>query len=256
MSDLIKRLQFQKPHQSRHLINPTREQVIEAASTLSHHLFIESDTNYQNIMSLKGWHELPNSWLTENQRHYINEGYVAKHWSDLWGTYNFHNFYKNLADWIRPGGRMVEIGTFHGRSIAHFAEMVRGKNVEIFSLDTYYQVHLSENCMRESTYYRNLRNFRSLGLLNEVQLVPTGSQNLGHVFKPESVDVVYIDGNHAKEAVDRDIAIYYPMVIPGGIISGHDYAPQHGVFEAVNQFFGADKITVHPCTSWEFRKPL
>jgi hypothetical protein len=54
----------------------------------------------------------------------------------------------------------------------------------------------------------------------------------------ESLDFVYIDGNHSYEYVKNDIALYYPLVKAGGVIGGHDYVPYHdpGVFQAVNEF--------------------
>jgi hypothetical protein len=42
-------------------------------------------------------------------------------------------------------------------------------------------------------------------------------------FKDDSLDFVYIDGNHNFESVTNDIAEWSKKVRPGGIISGHDY---------------------------------
>jgi hypothetical protein len=39
----------------------------------------------------------------------------------------------------------------------------------------------------------------------------------------DSLDFVYIDGNHAKPFVDQDIAGWTPKVRVGGIVAGHDY---------------------------------
>lgn len=37
------------------------------------------------------------------------------------------------------------------------------------------------------------------------------------------VDLVFIDGDHRRAAVERDIALYRELVRAGGIIAGHDY---------------------------------
>lgn len=42
-------------------------------------------------------------------------------------------------------------------------------------------------------------------------------------FDDDSLDFVYIDGNHRLEAVIDDIAAWSKKVRPGGIIAGHDY---------------------------------
>jgi len=38
-----------------------------------------------------------------------------------------------------------------------------------------------------------------------------------------SLDFVYIDGNHAKDYVLEDLALWTDRVRPGGVIAGHDY---------------------------------
>lgn len=42
-------------------------------------------------------------------------------------------------------------------------------------------------------------------------------------FKPQSIDFVYIDGNHDFEFVVNDIIYWSRIVRPGGIVAGHDY---------------------------------
>jgi predicted O-methyltransferase YrrM len=49
-----------------------------------------------------------------------------------------------------------------------------------------------------------------------------------HRFAPASFDYVYIDADHTYEAAARDINLYAPIVRPGGILAGHDYANAGG----------------------------
>jgi len=66
-----------------------------------------------------------------------------------------------------------------------------------------------------------------------------------------SLDFVYIDARHDYGSVKGDLAAWFPKVRPGGIISGHDYADgrfaqgEFGVKRAVDEFFGARRLTVH-----------
>lgn len=60
---------------------------------------------------------------------------------------------------------------------------------------------------------------------------------------PNELDFVYIDGDHRKEAVERDLKLYYPKVRSGGLFCGHDFdkrAP--GVMQAVNGFLKGKQI--------------
>lgn len=62
-------------------------------------------------------------------------------------------------------------------------------------------------------------------------------------FEPESIDFVFIDGNHEHKYVLEDISEWTKKVRPGGIIYGHDYAPDHpGVVSAVHEYISKNGI--------------
>lgn len=67
------------------------------------------------------------------------------------------------------------------------------------------------------------------------------SVEASRLFAEESLDFVYIDGNHLYEAVKEDIQAWLPKVKKGLIIAGHDY--QHkwapGVKPAVLEMLGS-----------------
>ena len=65
----------------------------------------------------------------------------------------------------------------------------------------------------------------------------------------ESVDWVYIDGNHAYEFVLEDLRSWYPKVRPGGLVAGDDYDRPgawwgDGVTRAVNEFVKAEPVVI------------
>jgi hypothetical protein len=71
-------------------------------------------------------------------------------------------------------------------------------------------------------------------------------------FDDNSLDFVYIDGDHSYDFVKNDIAAWYPKIMPGGILSGHDYTegnPQkghiYGVIKAVNEFVEEYDLELH-----------
>jgi hypothetical protein len=57
-------------------------------------------------------------------------------------------------------------------------------------------------------------------------------------FIPDNLDFVWVDGNHARDYVKRDLELYWPKIRRGGILCGHDYGGE--VKEAVDAF--ADSI--------------
>ena len=62
--------------------------------------------------------------------------------------------------------------------------------------------------------------------------------SVAHIdFKDNSIDAIYIDGNHTYEAVIEDIKYWTPKVKKGGLIIGDDYLTFKGVRKAVNDSF-------------------
>lgn len=61
----------------------------------------------------------------------------------------------------------------------------------------------------------------------------------------ESLDFVYIDGNHAFDFIMQDLIAWTPKVKKGGIVSGHDYYHffQGGVVQAVDAYTMGNNIS-------------
>lgn len=64
-------------------------------------------------------------------------------------------------------------------------------------------------------------------------------------FSDNSLDFVYLDGNHGSPYVDQDITEWYKKVKPSGILAGHDYTktkgkpdrpPNNNTINATNKF--------------------
>ncbi len=64
------------------------------------------------------------------------------------------------------------------------------------------------------------------------------SNQMCHNVPDESVSMVYLDGDHSYVGVLKDLNCWYPKVVKGGIIAGHDFLnPAYGVRQAVQDFF-------------------
>lgn len=89
------------------------------------------------------------------------------------------------------------------------------------------------------------------------------SQSAVEQFEDQSLDFVYLDGNHHEPQISQDLAAWFPKVRRGGIFAGHDYYTKDTgdyrcqVESAVNRFATANNLRVHvtSCTSWWIRKP-
>jgi hypothetical protein len=64
----------------------------------------------------------------------------------------------------------------------------------------------------------------------------------------DSLDFVYIDGNHSYKNVREDIMLYYPLVKDGGVLGGHDYLQwMPSVRKAVDEFVEKKSLKLNVC---------
>jgi hypothetical protein len=89
------------------------------------------------------------------------------------------------------------------------------------------------------------------------------SEDIVRLVDNNSIDFVYIDGDHRYVSVWNDLTLWYPKVRPGGILAGHDFL-QHGdnppdkeVQQAVINFSIQQKLPIHlvvesQCLPWSF----
>ncbi len=95
--------------------------------------------------------------------------------------------------------------------------------------------------MMDRVYERVLARFR--GPIDDGQVVVQRSRSLdaAAAFDDDSLDWVYIDGDHSYEGVRSDLDAYFRAVKPGGFIAGDDYGQvgswfEDGVTRAVDEF--------------------
>lgn len=202
-----------------------------------------------------------------------NPQLLKLHWRDEVGRFlNEHSL----------TGEGVEIGSFNGR----FAlQVMAGTNnrgewkndalwawkghltcVDLWQnqpLDVYIDsANLADLHQVKLTAEQNLATFN-------VTLCQCESVRAASRFADATLDWVYIDANHAYEAVTADIGAWFPKVKQGGLFSGHDfytcYNLQHPEPEertnsdvATALFDFSETIGVRPyitaCRSWWFIK--
>jgi predicted O-methyltransferase YrrM len=85
------------------------------------------------------------------------------------------------------------------------------------------------------------------------------SEDAVNEFDDESIDFIYIDGDHRYELVIQDLTLWYPKLKKGGFFSGHDYLSgsviSDGVVRVVNEFGENNNIDILYVTDYT-RVPL
>jgi predicted O-methyltransferase YrrM len=168
--------------------------------------------------------------------------------------FNYSSFYSFVAD--QNFNVLVELGVFFGLSISFLAQEHKAKNngVKIYGVDLfdtwagkeeieslYDTKGLSdeERLKKLGEYKYNFvtNRLEEIGCKHFVELIKSDSCSAASLFENESVDFVFIDGDHRYDYVKKDIESWLPKIKKGGIVSGHDYQ-EKGVSAAVEEIFG------------------
>lgn len=138
---------------------------------------------------------------------------------------------------------LVEIGSHLGESTTIF--LGYDQIEKMYCIDPW-----NQNPIYEKTFDSRLQPFIESKKCIKLKEF---SKEASKKFLDNSIDMVYIDGNHEYEYVKSDIETWYPKITNQGIISGHDYIDAHpGTKLAIDEFIAKEKLKllVFPDSSW------
>ncbi|MFC1772741.1 class I SAM-dependent methyltransferase [Pseudomonadota bacterium] len=140
-------------------------------------------------------------------------------------------------------GDVVEIGSWQGRSASFLARAVENsKNGSFFAID-----HFRGNVGKENYYVVGnedlsdlkegfLSNMKRIGLSESVHLYDMPNQQAATELKDTNIRFLFIDGDHTKEGVEKDIELFFPNLMPGSIVVFDDFSKTFpGLIQAVDQ---------------------
>lgn len=162
-----------------------------------------------------------------------------------WFTYP--NFYSSLVHKFEDGAKIVEIGSWRGRSACYLGVEIynSGKKIFLDCVDTWEgsEEHIGSEILKDDALYKEfLRNINPLSDI--IKPIRKTSLEAAKLYDDESLDAVFLDASHKYEDIKLDMVAWYPKVKKGGIFAGHDYHPSwSGVVDAVNEFFPNNDFT-------------
>lgn len=177
-------------------------------------------------------------------------------------------FYRIRARTLPEDARCVEVGVYKGRSMLFLATdlMRHGKGkATVWGVDpgTDWRDDSTMGASGEPEIHKAgrpdlLKHMEAIkdewGTVKVVSLPETSLEGAKH-FEDESLDLVFLDGDHTKESVWRDIKAWWPKVKVGGTLSGHDFQPAFmGVVNAVNDKFAKDPTLQIQGSVWAVKK--
>lgn len=176
----------------------------------------------------------PDEW--NNLAHYNRSFFGIVHLCDYFAEFLYSN------DLNENKTSLLEIGSYKGESAFLFAcskvfdeiYCIDPHSGEEEALDIFNDTWL--DVRRE--FYNNVRHFKNINLINDY------SYNVSDIFKDQSIDLVYIDGNHSKEGLEKDINLYLPKC--KHFIGGHDYNEKSEQKDNFNVIETVDKLLGKP----------
>lgn len=162
----------------------------------------------------------------------------------------------------------AEIGVFQGYNLCSLLK--EAPNIKkMFAIDPYIAYDASD--IGDSNYNQDLLNYskeKSFNLikqnnfLNRVEFIYLTSNEALKQIKDESLDFIFIDGNHSYENAYEDFCNYFIKVKPGGVFSGHDkHLPT--VYTALKNFsdknninFPNEYLDLGNESAWAYIKPI
>lgn len=117
----------------------------------------------------------------------------------------------------------LEIGIYKGRNAI---SILKNLNVSRFiAIDPYVSYIDYSTEMMNSEDLESIKNkaFKRLSKFKQVSFIYDFSFNASRHIENDSLDFVYIDGNHSIKYVANDLVQYWNKIKINGILSGHDF---------------------------------
>lgn len=139
-------------------------------------------------------------------------------------------------------GDVVEIGSWQGRSGSFLARATyESGNGQCYAID-----HFKGNPGREHYYVvekedlSDLRdgfvsNIKRVGLGDKLNLLDMPNDQAADVLADKKIRFLLIDGDHTKEGVQKDVDLFFPLLVDGAIVLFDDYSKRFtGLMEVID----------------------
>jgi predicted O-methyltransferase YrrM len=147
-----------------------------------------------------------------------------------------------LARDADPAGRIVEIGSWHGKSTIWLAAGAKaGRGARVAAIDPHRGSSLHAD--GESTELALRRNLERAGVADQVDPIVATSEQAEATWK-EPVSLLWIDGDHAYETVKHDLLAWERHLLPAAVVALHDtFLPEGPECVVREQLIGSGQYT-------------
>ncbi len=117
---------------------------------------------------------------------------------------------------------------------------------KLYLIDPYLPYRDWDGYIQKSGFFDMLIALTKLKSFNNyIEFIFKSSKYASKKIKNNSLDFVYIDGNHCYERVYRDVCLWFEKVRSGGVFGGHDFDYVHNsVMVAVLDFIDKNNLSL------------
>jgi hypothetical protein len=140
------------------------------------------------------------------------------------GWFDYQDIYDFAVDKFGDGSKFAEIGSWFGRSSCYMGERIlqSGKNISHYSIDIWthpghkHMGHHETIAKRGGSMLSAFRSYmEEAGVSHLVTPIQGNSHQAHEHFENESLDFIFVDGDHSWEGVKNDIVLWWPKLNQG-----------------------------------------
>lgn len=157
----------------------------------------------------------------------FDEYFIGKDLTTDWTTHNFGSWVKILEPKRKNAWRILEIGSFEGRSALFFLNYLPAASivcVDTFSGNPEHRDTASRHAASMTDVERRFdKNLASFGMRVEKRKGDSMSVLPRLAFEQRLFDLIYVDGDHRAASAYLDAALSWPLLVAGGVMIFDDY---------------------------------
>jgi len=148
-------------------------------------------------------------------------------------------YLKSLASQIQPGGQIVEIGSYRGKSTCYLATGLAISNntsAKLHAIDLWTLGETSSAKYHTEQTWDIFKTQVAKYELSELVFPHMCSSMKAVKKRRKPIDLLFLDGNHHYRYVHEDWREWSKFLFPGSIVAFHDYAEKYpGVMQVVDE---------------------
>ena len=158
---------------------------------------------------------------------------------------------KFLSNKISANGKIVEVGTFLGKSAVEWARNLTDKNCEIICVDSFNSpISVLSELLELGDFVVPQGPVNQLDLFRFYTKEYTCIKPLQAFFNdkfefPINVNCVFEDSDHTQKTLTYALPFWWNKIVNGGILCGHDYGEYSDVKKCVDLFALTNNLEVN-----------